>query len=166
MAQEPRTLDGLHPPSSPQVPGETTVITSVLLVMSPDRRLSLLECLENCGLAVLLVEGCREAARILESDPSVKILLTDAVLPDGSWTDLAAQAARRDRRAEVIICMRISDPKLWIDALERGVYDVLVEPYHRNEVRRIVKAAAVRNDNQPRAARVRRLESEESVAAA
>jgi len=34
---------------------------------------------------------------------------------------------------------------LWIDALEQGAYDVLVEPYQREEIWRIVEAAAARS---------------------
>jgi len=34
------------------------------------------------------------------------------------------------------------DYNFWIDALEKGAYDVLVEPYEADEIRRIVGSAA------------------------
>jgi FixJ family two-component response regulator len=37
------------------------------------------------------------------------------------------------------------DPKLWLDVLEQGGYDVLVQPYQREEIKRIVEAAAARS---------------------
>jgi DNA-binding NtrC family response regulator len=43
---------------------------------------------------------------------------------------------------EVVVSSRLGDHKLWIDVLEQGAYDVLVEPYEREEVRRIVETAA------------------------
>jgi DNA-binding NtrC family response regulator len=43
---------------------------------------------------------------------------------------------------EVVVSSRLGDHKLWIDVLEQGAYDVLVEPYECEEVRRIVETAA------------------------
>jgi len=34
---------------------------------------------------------------------------------------------------------------MWLDVLEEGGYDVLVEPFEHEEVRRIVEAAAARS---------------------
>ena len=46
---------------------------------------------------------------------------------------------------EVVVCSRLGDPKLWLDVLEQGGYDVLVQPYQREEIKRIVEAAAARS---------------------
>ena len=120
-----------------------------LLVMPEDRRRSLVKCLEGCAIEVLPASDCREARRVLQTNPGVQILLTDVALPDGNWADLTAEAERRGTRTEVIICMRMADPMLWIDVLERGAYDVLVEPFHEDEVKRIVNAAAAKNRIHP-----------------
>jgi FixJ family two-component response regulator len=43
---------------------------------------------------------------------------------------------------EVVVSLRLGDLPLWLDVLDQGGYDVLVEPYQREEVQRIVEAAA------------------------
>lgn len=125
---------------------------NVLVVIPEDRRSSLLRHLEPCGMGVLPVDSCREACQILQTNSQVEVILTDPTLPDGSWCDLLVAAARHGRRARTVICMRTADPMLWIDVLEGGAFDVLVEPYQPEEVRRIVRAAAdtCRNPPPPR----------------
>ena len=119
--------------------------TLALLVMSEERRLSLLEHLEACGIVVLAVGDCGEARRTLQSNPQVDVILTDLALSDGNWTDLLAAAIRCHSRAETVICMGVTDSRLWIDDLEGGAYDVLVEPYQKEDVNRIVEAAVARS---------------------
>jgi len=46
---------------------------------------------------------------------------------------------------EVVVCSRLGDHRLWIDALEQGAYDLVAEPYQREEIQRIVEAAAARS---------------------
>jgi len=55
-----------------------------------------------------------------------------------------AEVVRSGVEAPVIVCSRLADPELWVTALARGAYDVLVEPYERGEVRRILDGAAAR----------------------
>lgn len=125
----------------------------VLVVLPEDRRMSLLKHLEAFGMAFVPVYDRGEACRILQTDPHVEVILTDPTLPDGSWGDLVAQAARCGSRAKTVICMRTADPMLWIDVLEGGAFDVLVEPYQPEEVKRIVQAAAEIFRNPPPARR-------------
>ena len=40
---------------------------------------------------------------------------------------------RGRRRIEVVVCSRMGDPRLWLDVLEQGGYDVLVEPFEHEE---------------------------------
>lgn len=89
----------------------------------------LLEHLEDCGLDFLPpVSRCTEAYRILQDNPQVEVILTTIVLPDGTWSNLAAEAVRSHCKARTVMCMRISDPHLWIDVLEEGAFDVLLSP--------------------------------------
>ena len=46
---------------------------------------------------------------------------------------------------EVVVCSRLGDPNLWLDVLEQGGYDVLVEPFDHEEVRRTLEVAASRS---------------------
>jgi len=115
-----------------------------LLVMPRNRRLTLLEQLENCS-EVLAVCDCNEARRVLWSRLPVQVVLTDTALPDGDWRSVLDNVLQAEKNAEVIVCTRLADVGLWCDALQRGVYDLLVEPYQWEEVQRIVERAAARS---------------------
>src|SRR6266446_4628777 len=116
-----------------------------MLVMAQERRPNLVNALECCGIEVLPVCDCNEARRMLETQPMVQVVVTDARLHDGDWRRVLEIVVRGRRKIEVVVCSRLGDPKLWLDVLEQGGYDVLVEPFEHEEVRRIVKAAAARS---------------------
>jgi DNA-binding NtrC family response regulator len=115
---------------------------TAILIMVRERRLALLEALEACGFDVLPVCDCSEARRILETESKVRVVLTDTVLPDGDWRRVLEIVAQSCPNIEVVVSSRLGDHKLWIDVLEQGAYDVLVEPYECEEVRQIVESAA------------------------
>ncbi len=119
-----------------------------MLVMAQERRLLLLNALESCGIEVLPVCNCNEARRMLETQP-VQAVVTDAVLPDGDWRRVLEIVEQGRRKIEVVVCSRLGDSKLWLDVLEQGGYDVLVQPYQREEIKRIVEAAAARSYIRP-----------------
>lgn len=119
---------------------------SALLIMPRERRLPLLEHLEACGVDLLTACDCGEAHRILDGRRPVQVVLTDVKLTDGDWRSVLAEVSHSDKRAEVIVCASLVDHNLWIDALEGGAYDVIVRPYQREEVRRILVSAAARSD--------------------
>jgi two-component system chemotaxis response regulator CheY len=118
---------------------------TAMLIMARERRLPLLEALDSCGIDVLEVCDCNEARRMLEIQPPVEVVLTDAALPDGDWRGVLQIVTRAGANIEVVVCSRLGDHKLWIDVLEQGAYDVLVEPYQHEEIRRIIEAAAARS---------------------
>jgi len=125
--------------------GNMPLKINVMLVMAPERSLPLLAALESCGIDVLAVYDCREARRILEMQPSLQVVLTDTVLPDGDWQQVLTVVAQGSANiAEVVVCSRLGDYKLWMDVLEQGGYDVLVEPYDGEEIKRILEGAAAR----------------------
>jgi len=113
-----------------------------MLVMARDRRLPLLDALESCGIEVLPVCDCNEARRMFETQPPVQVVVTDTTLPDGDWRRVIEIVAQGCSNLEVVVSLRLGDLPLWLDVLEQGGYDVLVEPYQREEIQRIVEAAA------------------------
>ena len=120
-----------------------------MLVMAPERRQPLLDALESCGIEVLPVCDCNEARRILEARQPLQVVVTDATLRDGDWRRVLEIVAQGSANIEVVVCSRLGDPKLWLDVLEQGGYDVLVQPYRREEIKRIVEAAAARSYMRP-----------------
>src|SRR6266545_1355706 len=69
------------------------------------------------------------------------VILSDTELPDGEWLDVLDLAREKSPEAQVILTTRFADARLWTEALGRGVYDLLVQPFEAPEVRRILAAA-------------------------
>jgi DNA-binding NtrC family response regulator len=124
---------------------------TAMLVMDGERRAPLRRVLESCGIEVLAVCDCIEARRLLETRPPLRVVVTDTTLPDGDWRRVLEIVERESlpKIEVVVVCSCLGDPKLWLDVLEQGGYDVLVEPYQREEVRRIVEAAASKSHAGP-----------------
>jgi len=116
-----------------------------MLVMARERRLPLLDMLEFCGIEVLLACDCNEARRMLEAQPPVQVVVTDTALLDGDWRLVLEIVVQGRRKIEVVVCSRLGDHNLWLDVLEQGGYDVIVEPYRHEEVRRTLEVAASRS---------------------
>jgi len=73
------------------------------------------------------------------------VVLTDADLPDGAWSDVLDLVQQVTPAAKVIVTNRFADARLWVDALSRGVFDILAQPFYPTEVRRILaNACAIR----------------------
>ena len=118
---------------------------TALLVMPRQCRSPLLKQLQACNLDVRPASDCSEARQILERRPAVDVVLSDATLPDGDWSSVLEDLLRSRIDAELIVCSRLADTSLLCEVLQRGAYDLLVEPYRQDEVQRIVESAAARN---------------------
>jgi DNA-binding NtrC family response regulator len=70
-----------------------------------------------------------------------KVILTEAALPDGSWPDVLSLTRDVASRVEVIVTDAHADTRLWEEALQLGAFDLLVQPFDRMEVRRILSGA-------------------------
>jgi DNA-binding NtrC family response regulator len=112
-----------------------------MLVMSPERRRSLEPNLESLNVQVLLAGSCHEARALLQDNPPVSVVITDVSLNDGNWCDIFRFLVDRGIHASVVVSARLADERLWSEVLWRGAYDVIVEPYEADEVRRIVEGA-------------------------
>jgi len=124
-------------------------IKAMLVMAQERRRIPLLDVLESSGIEVLPVCDCNEARRMLETHPLVQVVVTDTALPDGDWRRVLAIVTQVSPNIEVIVCSRLGDHTLWLDVLEQGGYDVLVEPFEHEEVRRILEVAASRSYMRP-----------------
>src|SRR5437764_14422471 len=116
-----------------------------MLVMAQERRIPLLALLESCGIEVVPACDCNEARRMFETQPPVQTVVTDRALPDGDWREVLEIVAQSRAYVQVVVCSRLGDHTLLIDVLEQGGYDVLIEPYRREEIRRVLEAAATRS---------------------
>ena len=116
---------------------------TALVVMSPERSCELTPCLAGLAARVVTAATCGEAAVRMRLEADIRVVLTDLSLPDGSWCDVLTQAGDLQPAAEVVVCSRLADERLWTQVLEAGGFDVLSEPYYDAEVRRVFRAAAL-----------------------
>jgi DNA-binding NtrC family response regulator len=84
--------------------------------------------------------GYEDAARGLRTLP-ISVLVTAKDLPKGrTWRDLleSSSAAGKPR---VVVAAEFQDDPLWAEVLNLGGYDVLMQPFDREEVVRVVSLA-------------------------
>jgi DNA-binding NtrC family response regulator len=88
-------------------------------------------------------EGVQSARAKLRRD-SYEVILTEAGLPDGDWLDVLQLARNSAVESEVIVTDPHADARFWSEALNRGAYDLVVQPFDQAEVRRILYNACSR----------------------
>ena len=116
--------------------------TETVLVVSPslNRALSRILKAASCPLTVLHSPGCRQALAHL-SDSRISVVICETLLPDGSWKDLLASMAREEASSVLVVTSKVADEWLWAEVLNLGGYDVLAQPFDREEVTRVVRSA-------------------------
>ena len=116
--------------------------TETALVVSPSLNRALSGILEgaSCPLTVLHSPDCEQALAHL-ADSRISVVICEALLPDGSWKDLLARMARARTSSVLVVTSKVADEWLWAEVLNLGGYDVLPQPFDRDEVTRVVRSA-------------------------
>jgi len=83
----------------------------------------------------------KDAVARLDSAP-FPVVLTEANLEDGTWRDVLSLT--RSRGAELIVTDAWADARFWAEAINLGAYDLLAQPFHAAEVRRVLSSATSR----------------------
>jgi DNA-binding NtrC family response regulator len=97
--------------------------------------------LDAIGIKTWPAETCHEARRLLENRPRVDVVISDLSLADGNWCDVFKHLVDTGSHASMIVTTRQADERLWSEVLWRGAYDLLLEPYEKGHVRRVVEGA-------------------------
>jgi DNA-binding response OmpR family regulator len=114
---------------------------SILLVSEyQEDHSSLRQILHHEGWQITRCGTVQEAATHVKTvEPSVVICEHD--LPDGSWKDVLNHTDGLDHPPPVLVVSRHADEHLWGEVLNLGGYDVLIKPFDRSEVTRVVGMA-------------------------
>ncbi|QOY90051.1 response regulator [Paludibaculum fermentans] len=80
------------------------------------------------------------ALAVLEGHP-VPIVLSACELGSDTWREMLDALAAFSRPPLLIVISRLDDEGLWAEALNLGVYDLLVKPFDADEVGRILGQA-------------------------
>jgi len=99
-------------------------------------------------LAMEHVGSVQQARTLLDRKP-YDVILTEAELPDGTWTDILELTRDASRAAQVIVTDPQADARFWAEVLNLGGYDLLAQPFYEPEVRRILYNACSRPTGQP-----------------
>jgi DNA-binding NtrC family response regulator len=109
----------------------------------PDDARGLSRMLHSLPISVDHVETLQQAHAKLQQD-DYGVILTEAELPDGNWLDAIHLARQCQQELEVIVTDPQADARFWAEALNRGAYDLLAQPFYEPEVRRILYNACSR----------------------
>ncbi len=113
----------------------------VLLVLLPQRQSRLMPLLAGPGFEIECASGFQDGVRRLRESVFYDLILADAEPPDGSWRNLMLFVQNAGRASEMIICARLGDHQLWAEVIQCGAYDMITEPFERQEVNRIIQSA-------------------------
>ena len=112
--------------------------------MAPDGRSRLIQQLETSNAIVSAASSCRELGKVLAVHIP-DMLFTDEQLCDGDWRNVLDAVAGVGAATKVVICTDgRGGVSLWLDALESGAYDLLVEPLHSAQVAWMLRGLADR----------------------
>ena len=104
------------------------------------RRLS--QQLAPLGAAVDFISSADELSRITLSHMPYQVALMPAELPENGWWSLWGQVTLLHPRPEILVYAHKASFQLWSGVLEIGGYDIIVEPFTDEEIRRAVLRAA------------------------
>lgn len=113
-----------------------------LLSVSPLREdhLSLEAIVGHSRWRLLKADGLSAASRLLQED-DISVVVCERDLIPGNFVDLLKRIQPMPYPPSMIVTSRLADERLWAEALNLGVWDVLSKPFDRSEVVRSVKMA-------------------------
>jgi DNA-binding NtrC family response regulator len=108
-----------------------------ILLVSPDvnDEVELRNILTTQGGSLLRHATVKDALPHLDS---ATVVMCERDLPDGTWQSVLNECDGCPNRPLVMVVSRHADERLWAEVLNLGGYDVLLKPFDRNEVTRVV----------------------------
>src|SRR5689334_12047671 len=113
-----------------------------ILVVSPHSTAfsALRQILHHCQWDITHVKAVSEAQRHL-SQRAASVIVCERDLPDGCWKDVLKAANNLHDPPMLLVVSRYADDALWAEVLNLGGYDVLLKPFDKAEVARVVGMA-------------------------
>lgn len=126
-----------------KVPASVTYPENIpILLVSPQTldHVALRQVLHHSQWEISQVDGVRAADQYLASH-APSIILCERDLPDGSWKDVHLCAQNLSGCPVLLVMSRHADEGLWAEVLNLGGYDVLLKPFDKSEVARVIGMA-------------------------
>ena len=86
---------------------------------------------QNLDQVVGVAKTCGEAAHYLQKPNPPHLVFTDTAMPDGTWQDVLKLAAKAPKPVNVIVVARDANFKLYLEARERGAFDLIASSTSR-----------------------------------
>ncbi len=83
------------------------------------------------------VQTCQEALD-LSRNGSIPVVLCEPRMSDGNWNALLYALRELASPPALIVVSRLADERLWVEVLSLGGHDVLVTPFDRSELFRVL----------------------------
>jgi len=118
---------------------------SVLLIHNEtDAFRGLEETLREQKIRTCRAHRCTEARKMLRRSVPVDLVLTDAVLDDGTWKDVIRLVRELANGAPVIVMSRMVNMSLYLDTQDGGAADFMVPPMAPRDLAYIISGAMQR----------------------
>jgi DNA-binding response OmpR family regulator len=136
------TTQNLHAAQPSHAKNSPSTTKNSVLVVSPfdDDYTTLKTFLHSGGWSFSRCAGAAEALPQIKTD-GLGLVVCEQDLPDGSWKTLLAACEAMPNSPLLLVVSRRADEKLWAEVLNLGGYDVLLKPFDRAEVCRVVGMA-------------------------
>lgn len=129
------TTKNLHTTQSP--PEKIAILLVSPYVQDAD---ALRQILRHRDWDICQVADCYEAAKHLRTH-AASVVICERDLPDGDWRDVLHLSMEADSAPLLLVVSRYADEKLWAEVLNLGGYDVLLKPFDKSEVTRVIGMA-------------------------
>ncbi len=114
---------------------------SALLIGAYEKdRLLVHEIFRKFGWRLFEARDRRKAMDCLQRNP-VHVVIAETDVPKWNWKNMLHDLRKLTKPPQLIVTSRNADDYLWAEALNVGAYDVLAQPFERDEVERVVASA-------------------------
>ena len=115
-------------------------ICALLVGEYENERLIVHEVFRDAGWRLLEARDEKKALAHLDRNP-VQVVIARCDVPNWDWKKLLESLRTRAHPPQLIVTSRTADEQLWSQVLNCGGYDVLPQPFQREEMERVVAAA-------------------------
>ncbi len=126
-------------------------VCALLVGEYPDDRLFLRGIFRDAGWHLWEASDRSRALVCLDSQ-TVQVVLSETGGPGWQWGKLLHDIKQLAHPPQLIVTSRTADDYLWAEVLNIGGYDVLQQPFNRDEVERVVAGAHRHFERPPRRA--------------
>jgi len=116
-------------------------VKAVLVHHNSETLTALKGVLERLGMHTVQAESRAHAKRLLGGLNPHPLVFTDTQLPDGTWADIVALAAKAAKPVNAIVVARVVNTRFYVEAIETGAFDFIAPPFNATDLAYVVRTA-------------------------